>query len=86
MFENISYETIIKKPITIVTWLDATDRTINLKNKTDINLLTERKTIGILIHKDSEKIMLCRDITEDGDVEITTIPKDWVVKTIKVNK
>jgi uncharacterized protein with PhoU and TrkA domain len=78
----MKYEEIKKLPVKKVTWLDATDKTLNIKeleNKTDINLLTERTTIGWLYKTDKDKIILIRDVTEDGDIEISTIPKKWII-------
>ena len=84
MNKKYEYKDIVKLPVKKVVWMDATSRTdvkitdLN-KHPIDLNLLTERTTIGWVFKEDKERIILIHDITSDGDIELTTIPKGWVV-------
>lgn len=82
MKEILTYEKVIKLPIRKVKWLDATDRTVKiseLDDKIDVDLVTERTTIGWLYRDNKNVIVLIRDVTEDGEVELCSIPKKWVI-------
>lgn len=65
-----------------VEWLDAADETeVNIKSITNTrDYLVRRTTYGVLYHEDEYGVVIMRDVDEDGDAEITAIPKQMLVE------
>lgn len=67
-----------------VIWMDAADHSdvslLDVEYKEASEYLVKRTTYGKLIKETENTIILVRDIDEDGNCEITAIPKMWVVE------
>ncbi len=79
--EKLTYQNIQKLPLKRIKWMDATDQTFSIKELENMpdNLLTERVSVGWVWKITKDKIILIQDITKDGDVEVSCIPKPWVI-------
>jgi Ni2+-binding GTPase involved in maturation of urease and hydrogenase len=72
----------MKNEIVAIRWLDAADHTeINKEDiVSSIDYLVERTTYGVVLIEDEHGIVLMRDETDDGTVEITVIPKRMIIE------
>ena len=80
--ETTNTQSIKQGDLVSVTWNDACDHTdisLDELNKKGIKTwLVLRTTYGKLFKENKDVVIVIRDETEDGDCEITAIPKPWV--------
>jgi len=76
-------EIVIPGRLREIEWLDAADDNVGIeeiKRKKASDFCVKRKTPGRIIKEDETGIIIIRDMDENGDCEITAIPKAWVNK------
>ncbi len=65
-----------------LSWIDATDHTgINIKDierKPISEYLTKRKAVGKVVKENDDGIIIVKDMDENGECDMTAIPKKWL--------
>ena len=74
----MNYEDVLKLEVVKVKWMDANDDVLKLDSYEKEISLCERVTVGFLLRETKDIITIVRDITIDGDLEVTNIPTAWV--------
>lgn len=75
----------MKHQLVEVHWLDACTytNTYEVTEAIEVCKLTERKTFGVLIHRDETRVLIAGTLDKDGEVgDVTVVPTGWVTEII----